>query len=375
MAMIRGLWTCRTVLNRLRKHTIAKPSQLSFIASVDRRPQRHQRLSAMVSDRGFSSTSVGFARQARKEKTGDIFKDFAFGSGDIDPDEYFVEDEPELLEEETPPPPPPKEKPKEKPKKTKSKKDTKGSEGADDTGKANETAPVKKQRKPRPKKEKPVDKETLAKRERAQLIRQLKEQALETPKKLPTRVKTLLVREHKLNNFKHAHEMYLELPPEERQKLEARVEENKVLNQKAYEEWVNSFTPLQIKQANIARRRLGKLLGKYRAYMIHDDRLVARPLDSWKLFLIEKSAMKKPEETIAHSSPKWSEEWNQLAPEEKKKYQEFAEKESERYLREYREAYGVDPPVVMVKIRKERKEAASSAGTQGAAITHDEAEV
>lgn len=66
-------------------------------------------------------------------------------------------------------------------------------------------------------------------------------------------------------------------------------ETNKATNKAAYSKWVQSHTPLQIKDANHARRRLTKLKNT-RISPIDDDRLVKRPRTAYLLFFNERNA-------------------------------------------------------------------------------------
>jgi hypothetical protein len=63
---------------------------------------------------------------------------------------------------------------------------------------------------------------------------------------------------------------------------------NKAANEAALKAWVESHTPLQILEANNARRRLAQLQGKRRVSIIHDDRLVKPPTSAWIYFFMEK---------------------------------------------------------------------------------------
>lgn len=64
--------------------------------------------------------------------------------------------------------------------------------------------------------------------------------------------------------------------------------ENTEANRLAFEQWVKSHTPFQIKEANAARKRLRALLGRPRAYAdIKDPRQVKRPRLAYIIYAVE----------------------------------------------------------------------------------------
>lgn len=102
----------------------------------------------------------------------------------------------------------------------------------------------------------------------------------------------------------------------ETQELETRAAQNRIKNDEIYKEWLLTMTPLQIKEANIARRKIAKLLGVYRSYPLHDERLVARPRDSWKFFLQEQAGIQAPGVSLVKVIAQISEKWKAMSPEE-----------------------------------------------------------
>lgn len=56
----------------------------------------------------------------------------------------------------------------------------------------------------------------------------------------------------------------------------------------AYDQWIKSHTPLQIKEANLARRRLAKLK-KSSVPQLRDDRLVKRPRTAFVHYFVERT--------------------------------------------------------------------------------------
>lgn len=61
-------------------------------------------------------------------------------------------------------------------------------------------------------------------------------------------------------------------------------------NKKAYKKWVESYTPMQIREANNARRQLKAKLVNYNKGQIQDDRAVATPASAYIIFFKERYA-------------------------------------------------------------------------------------
>lgn len=64
-------------------------------------------------------------------------------------------------------------------------------------------------------------------------------------------------------------------------------ESNRAANAEAFDKWLKSHTPLQIKQANLARRRLSNLKGKKIA-PLHDERAVRKVMTSYAFYMKER---------------------------------------------------------------------------------------
>ncbi|KAI5288796.1 hypothetical protein KEM54_004853 [Ascosphaera aggregata] len=188
-----------------------------------------------------------------------------------------------------------------------------------------------------------------------QLIRKLRKLTLKPPKMLPKTVQQLYVTKLRTNDFSGAIQGLAKLSPEEKQALEDCAAQNAKTNAKVLREWILSLTPLQVKQANSARRKLRKLLGKSRVWLLHDDRTVTRPLDSWKVFLKEKNNTRGANESVLEMTHRISQEWRSFTPEQKEKYERIAHEDFERYLKEYREVYGEEPPKGTGRMRKYHK--------------------
>lgn len=93
------------------------------------------------------------------------------------------------------------------------------------------------------------------------------------------------------------------------QKYTAVADENAAKYAAKYEEFIKSHTPLQIKEANAARRKLAKLRGT-KARILHDERQVKTPRNAFTFFLTEKGAVKEKFASLA-------EEWKSASDTEK----------------------------------------------------------
>lgn len=107
------------------------------------------------------------------------------------------------------------------------------------------------------------------------------------------------------------------------QALNHTANENRRKNDIAHKSWVEKHSPLEIKQANLARnqlRRHAKKVGSKRTYPhIKDDRLVKAPANQYSLFLKDRydsGDMKGM--TIAEVGKLVGREWKSLSASEKK---------------------------------------------------------
>ncbi|KAE8135461.1 hypothetical protein BDV38DRAFT_139495 [Aspergillus pseudotamarii] len=239
--------------------------------------------------------------------------------------------------------------------KTKATKSTKG--GTKKTKKAKKSSTTKPKPKPR-KQLTEKQKEAKKAREFRDQIKALKATALEAPKKLPERVSNLIIIEklqetkktHKTPQeaFKAASELTKTISEEERERLTAVAESNRNSNESTYNQWIKSHTPLQIKEANLARNKLTRLTSK-RYSLLRDERLVKRPSSSYVFFYLERTGQGDFKHmAVKDISARVAEEWNGLTDTEKEKYHKLQLADTERYLREYQEVYGEEPP----KVRK-----------------------
>ncbi|GLI73390.1 hypothetical protein PoHVEF18_001607 [Penicillium ochrochloron] len=234
---------------------------------------------------------------------------------------------------------------------------------------ATETADSKKStkksttKKPKAEKKKPKrgltekQKEAKEKKESRELVKQLKETALQPPKKLAQTARTIAtqaklkeVREQNPSRpqaeiFKEAVELVNSQRLAEADRYVNQAEENRAANEASYAAWLKEYTPLQIKQANSARKHLRRL-GHSKFYGIQDERLVKAPLNTYMFFLKERHDSSDFKHLpVKDAALRIAEEWKSLTDSEKQPYIQKAERDQERYREEYREAYGEDAPL------------------------------
>ncbi|KAJ5243171.1 uncharacterized protein N7469_001498 [Penicillium citrinum] len=197
-------------------------------------------------------------------------------------------------------------------------------------------------------------KEKKAKRAELDHRRELREKALQEPKKLPQTARGLAMKdafaEHRGQHegavavFKAASASLNEQGNDRiMERYQAQVDKNRAANDAAYEEWVKSYTPLQIKEANNARRALGRLTGK-RVNVIKDDRQVKRPSSAFIQFVKDRpSHIETRNRPVSEIQVETANAWKQLSDSEKAPYIQRAAEDRERYRREHLEVYGVEP--------------------------------
>ncbi|KAL2004219.1 hypothetical protein VTN02DRAFT_5362 [Thermoascus thermophilus] len=201
-------------------------------------------------------------------------------------------------------------------------------------------------------------KEAQKAKELKRKIQELKAMALEPPKRLNATAYSLAVTDmlSKLKGkdkgksprelFKEATVAVKTLSPDELERYARTAEANKEANAAAYAEWVKKHTPLQIKQANEARKKLGKLLPKSKLKYppIHDERQVTRPRFAYIQFVKERFGSGDFKHmSMKDAATRASQEWNGLTPSEKAKYLKLQAADEERYRQEYRKVYGEEP--------------------------------
>ena len=98
--------------------------------------------------------------------------------------------------------------------------------------------------------------------------------------------------------------------------------QNKAANRAALIKWVESYTPLQIHEANVARRSLTRLRSKKggrKFETIKDDRLVRHPINAYARFYKNRQASGDFKGLKATEAAKLAgREWRALSAAEKK---------------------------------------------------------
>lgn len=188
-------------------------------------------------------------------------------------------------------------------------------------------------------------------------LKELKAMALQEPKQKPASPFQILLVEtihRELTGTKGASrigeiakavsQQYKNLSPSELERLNRAANEAAEENKKAYKKWVESYTPMQIREANNARRQLKAKLVNYNKGQIQDDRAVATPASAYIIFFKERYATGEFKNMSTTEAAKLvGAEWKALSASSKEKYENMAAEEKQRYARKYKSVYGVEP--------------------------------
>ncbi|KIV79326.1 hypothetical protein PV11_06892 [Exophiala sideris] len=210
-------------------------------------------------------------------------------------------------------------------------------------------------KKPKPKVKKAPSKTALAQKARKAQSDLRAAALLEEPKQLPSTAFSLILVEesHKAGDVRSraaaASGRYKNLSPEEREQYNHQANENRQKNAVAYKKWVQSHTPLEIKQANNARRTLvrkAKAEGKKKRFTpIHDDRSVKGHRNAYTFFFADRHASGDLKGmSVGESGKLIGKEWKELSATERRAYDSKAEADKNRYDEELKSVYGLDPP-------------------------------
>lgn len=126
------------------------------------------------------------------------------------------------------------------------------------------------------------------------------------------------------------------LSPQEIQRLESAIEQNKLKNAAAYKAWVESHPTQEIYDANLARKLLKRKhdYPKGNLTLIRDERLPKRPTNAFGLFTKARWASgdhSTTKESIRVIASKIASEWKGLSVAERQPYEDLAKSESEQY--------------------------------------------
>ncbi|KAH7042211.1 hypothetical protein B0J12DRAFT_579475, partial [Macrophomina phaseolina] len=226
------------------------------------------------------------------------------------------------------------------------------------------TAPKEKAA-PKPKELTDLQKERLEKRKEhaaqlkaKQALIDLKEKALNEPKLQLATVFSIMLAEAAKKEFegkkgvqpnlgtiaKVVSQRYKNLSASEHKHYNRLANEAKAANEQTYKKWVKSYSPAEIKAANNARWLLRTKMPGYNKPQIQDERLVKQPATSYILFYKDRYASGAYDDVSFNELGKLaSQEWKALNHSEKKKYNDAAEADKQRYVREYQSVYGEKP--------------------------------
>ncbi|KAJ5698499.1 hypothetical protein N7462_000504 [Penicillium macrosclerotiorum] len=206
-------------------------------------------------------------------------------------------------------------------------------------------------------------KEAKAKKQRKELIEQLKAAALEPPQKLSTATRAMFIKE-KLAELKSQPQSANQSPQElfkeagrqvtdewsaESERFLNQARENRAANETAFAEWVQQYTPRQIKDANTARQTLRRLIGKdkikHKFRPIKDDRLVKPPQSAYLWFFQERFASGDFQyiSKLSDASAPIGAEWKNMSEHQQAPYVEKFNQDHARWVSEYRQVYGEEP--------------------------------
>ncbi|KAI9376750.1 hypothetical protein BJX61DRAFT_538451 [Aspergillus egyptiacus] len=202
-------------------------------------------------------------------------------------------------------------------------------------------------------------------KKRRELIRELKQAILQPPKPLVTSYYAMAVGDkyrEASKNSKDRKEIFQKvagivrgLSDEEKQHYIEVCNSNKSANDAAYKAWIESFTPQQIREANLARRRLSELQGR-NIKTLKDYRAVKRPIQAWVFYVRDRSRQDGLENEFGQERVKrYAVDWRKMSDAEKQKYLAQAKADTERYEREHLEVYGRLPTT---KAREQAKQQA-----------------
>ncbi|MCJ1262798.1 hypothetical protein MMC22_002668 [Lobaria immixta] len=207
----------------------------------------------------------------------------------------------------------------------------------------------KKQEKEKLAAKKKKEKEKLVANKAKQKIQDLKTTALDPPKHGPPTVWATLLAEGLKepgstvkNRTPEIAARYKALSPERREHYNRIVLREKAATEAAYRQWLESYTPDQIRLANNARVSLRKK-GMKKYPKLADERQVKKPLAPHIYFIKDRQATAayaaiKPLEKMALLCKEWS-----AAPAaEKKKFEDMASQDRQRYVEEMKAVYNLN---------------------------------
>ncbi|KAL8667400.1 MAG: hypothetical protein Q9202_000616 [Teloschistes flavicans] len=179
-------------------------------------------------------------------------------------------------------------------------------------------------------------------------IKAYKAKALEPPKRLPSIAYQVLLFEvsktkpgQVTDAAKEASVRYNAFDPTEREHYNHIANENKVANESEYRKWIQSYSPVQIAEANTARLALRKSSTQGKRWpKLQDERLVTRPRSPYNLFYKQRyltgdfKGMR-----VAAAAKLIGAEWREMDASQKKPYLQAGGEEYARYEQEVKAVY------------------------------------
>ncbi|KAI1118771.1 hypothetical protein F5Y14DRAFT_179487 [Nemania sp. NC0429] len=128
------------------------------------------------------------------------------------------------------------------------------------------------------------------------------------------------------------------LPASELQRLESVVEKNKLTNAATYKTWVESHSPQEIYNANLARNRLKKKynIPKGTLKLIHDERMPKRPATAYIYYTKTRWAsgdFAGVSEPMHEVGARIAREWKSLSEADRRSYEEVARANYDAYAK------------------------------------------
>ncbi|KAL2043620.1 hypothetical protein N7G274_003927 [Stereocaulon virgatum] len=132
------------------------------------------------------------------------------------------------------------------------------------------------------------------------------------------------------------------LSPERLEHYNHLANQSKVAKERAYRQWVESYTPEEIRKANHARQHLGRKQKK-RIALLRDHRQVKRPRSNFVIFYMKRWASGDFKGLkITEAAEVARREWIGLSTSEKKLYEDSAKQDMYRYEQEVKTVYKRD---------------------------------
>lgn len=102
------------------------------------------------------------------------------------------------------------------------------------------------------------------------------------------------------------------------QRLQSRADANRANNAEKYKLWVESHTPAEIYNANLARARLARMNVQSKARKIPDERMPKRPMNAYLTYVKEQWMTGDFSGAVENTGPELARGWKALPEEEKK---------------------------------------------------------